>query len=659
MKKNFLSSILLLLLFNFAFINSTIARATSFSDKFSGQRPKELKNTADYVAMVQFFRYLNPDSALFYVNRGIAFADQIGDLAGHAALLNQYGMIEDNLGRFKESKVKYTEAEAIYRNLNDSLGIAKTLIRLGVVEKRKGNLNKAFELAVKSLKIGEAINNDFAILDGRLLIAEVYELLDDLLNAYKYINLAEEIVNKIPVNTLTFNFYADAANLFKRTKDFDKAILYLKKGISKINGNVAYNGHHASMLRQIGTIYRLKGEFLKSEKYLKDALTLSKNIKNVLRQMATMVELSDLYAEKNPTHSLKYLDEALKIAVVNKTHKQQVTILDRKCDVLKSMGDLAGALKAKEQSAQLSEKFFYKDVQRQVAYLEDAYESEKSRSMLLEEAREHQIVIYIYICIVIATFVVLIITFVYYRRARHLNKLLKKANTELASSNDVKDKFFSIVAHDIRSPLVSTIGILKLISDKDIDEETGVEMVKKLISHCENSLGILDKLLKWGQMQIKGVMLNRSIFNPITDIQRNVNLVAAAANRKGIEIVIEAKEGIFVDADADQFDFIIRNLLTNAVKFTPENGLVKITTYVDDSKRAIFKVSDNGVGISNERIEKLFELSAIGTNGTSAEKGTSLGLIICKEFVEANGGQIVLQSVLGKGTTFSFDLTAV
>lgn len=220
----------------------------------------------------------------------------------------------------------------------------------------------------------------------------------------------------------------------------------------------------------------------------------------------------------------------------------------------------------------------------------------------------------------------------------------------------LKDKFFSIVAHDIRSPLVSTISILKLINDDEIDDQMRSEMVQKLAIHCENSLDVLDKLLKWGQMQIKGVRLNQTTFNPLPNIDLNVALFKEAFEKKDITIEVDVPKKLKLNADADHFDFVVRNLIANAIKFTEKGGAVKLSAALLANHMVKFKVSDNGVGIGEARIKKLFDLSAQGTKGTSSEEGTSLGLMICKEFIEANDGTIQVQSTTGVGTTFSFTL---
>ncbi|WP_113662301.1 tetratricopeptide repeat-containing sensor histidine kinase [Pedobacter nanyangensis] len=623
------------------------------------QRPSlALNSSKDYVQMVKHYRYLNPDSALYYVKQGLKLAAAQGDVLGKAALLNQYGMIEDNATRYRDSREKYLEAEAIYREQGDDTGLAATLVRLGVVEKRKGNYDKALAYFMDALSISEKNGHKLGMLEGRVVFAEAYYSLGEYENALSNLRIAEEIDRQIPLSNLSLNMYINYGYVYTKLGNYEKAITYLKKGLAKSN-RPDFNGLRISLMVQLGTAYFKSGRRNEAIGIYKEALAFTKEIKNVLREQSTLVELSQVYVKNQPDSALFYLSQALKIAAQHKMHRQQIVALDKIGDLYKAKGNLVKALYYREQRNSLAEQVFYTDMMKQVSSLESAYELEKSKALLTEltaQSKEQKMIKNIILCVAIAIFLVLMVTLGNYFRSKHLNKLLTKANKELEESNEIKDKFFSIIAHDIRSPLVSTISILKLISDRELDQDMQEKMLGKLVAHCDSSLEILDKLLKWGQMQIKGVRLNVSEFNPLPNIYRNLGLLQESAAQKEIEIDIDIEEGMVLKADADHFDFIVRNLLANAIKFTERNGEVALKAKTIDKNTVKFEVKDNGVGISQARIEKLFELSATGTKGTSAEEGTSLGLIICREFVIANQGRLEVQSQIGKGTTFSFTM---
>ncbi|RYG17507.1 MAG: tetratricopeptide repeat protein, partial [Chitinophagaceae bacterium] len=579
------------------------------------------KVDSHYIERVKYYRYLNPDSALYYVKLGLKNAELNQSDIGKAALLNQYGMIDDNATRYKESREKYLQAERIYREKNDEQGVAAILIRLAVVERRKGNFDKALAYALDALKLSEHNKHSLGILEGRVVLAETFYDLADYQNALKNLKIAEKIESQIPLTNLSLNMFDDFGSTYIKLKDYDQAIQYIQRGLSKSN-KVAYNGLRISLLKTLGKAYQLKGDNNQAEKIFKEALAFSREIKNVLREQAILIELATVYEKTQPDTSLKYLNLAFDIVAKFKMYRQEISVLNKISALHKQKGDLSKALETKERSNELAEQVFYKDMMKQVFSLEAAYDLEKSKvelSELTTKSKEQQSAKNIILAIALGVFVVLIVTVVYYMRSRKLNKLLTKANVKLEESNEVKDKLFSIIAHDIRSPLVSTVGIMKLIGDKELDEDTQHQMVNKLVAHCDNSLEILDKLLKWGQMQIKGVRLNASEFNPMQNIRRNLAMLQEAAAQKNIAINLDIPSNVVLNADADHFDFIVRNLTSNAIKFTEMNGKVELKATVLPSNKIKFEVKDNGVGISKARIDKIFELSAMGTKGTKSE----------------------------------------
>jgi signal transduction histidine kinase len=641
--------LLVLVIFRLSFLSGS---------SFAQNDKKEFKSPNDYIAAVKYYRYLNPDSAIFFVKRGLEMAKREHDQLSYAALLNQYGMIDDNAAKYKEARLKYLRAEQIYRQEKNEKGLASTLVRLGVVEKRKGNFDKALAYFFKALKLSEQNKDKLGMLEGRVVLAETYYGIGEYKNALENLSIAVKIDQQIPLSSFSFNMYISYAYVYIATKEYDQAIGYIQQGLSKIK-KVEYNGSKVGLLTLLGKAYYQQGKISKATQSFLSALTLAREIKNIIREQGILVELSNIYTVSAPNKALMYLQEALAIADDHKMYSQQIIILNSMSSLYKKKGDFKTALALQEKSYQLSDEVYYKDMVKQITNLETAYELEKSNAQLTElklKNTRDEMVKNVMLSIAIATSLLLMIMLAYYYRSRHFNKLLTKANHSLAESNVEKDKFFSIVAHDIRSPLVSTISILRLIGDKEIDEDTQSIMVEKLALHCESSLEILDKLLKWGQMQIKGVKLDIKEFNPLVNINRNVGLLKAAAEKKKISLLLDVPQNLNVTADSDHFDFVIRNLLANGVKFTPEGGYVKLSAEMAKDNMLSFAISDNGVGISNNRIHKLFELAATGTKGTSDEEGTSLGLVICKEFILANNGDFTVESEVGKGTSFIFTL---
>ncbi len=236
---------------------------------------------------------------------------------------------------------------------------------------------------------------------------------------------------------------------------------------------------------------------------------------------------------------------------------------------------------------------------------------------------------------------------------------LQEKNDELIRLNATKDKFFSIVAHDLRGPLGSILGLTQLMTD-DLSDMTLAE-IQRMIGIMNESLInlnlLLGNLLEWSRMNSGLSIFKPEIFLLAPKIEEVNVLLAQAAIRKEISIVSEIPEELHVCADANMLASILRNLVTNAVKFTAKGGSIKISAKFTDQNFALIAVQDTGIGIQKEMIEDLFRLDSKSRRaGTEGEPSTGLGLLICKEFVEKHNGKLWVDSDQGVGTTFYFSL---
>ena len=241
-------------------------------------------------------------------------------------------------------------------------------------------------------------------------------------------------------------------------------------------------------------------------------------------------------------------------------------------------------------------------------------------------------------------------------REQHL--LLQEKHAELQALNASKDKFFSIISHDLRSPLSSVLVGLRLLTDTEsrLTDNEKNELIRDSHRTVEQLYNLLDNLLVWSRLQ-RGLMEYapqpldlRPLF------ERNATLFAANAEQKQIAIRQTVAEPVIAFADSHMIDAIIRNLISNALKFTDAQGT--ITLAASQNEHAVeLTVTDTGIGMDAETVAKLFRLDVrYNQLGTAGEKGTGLGLNVCKEFAEKNGGSIAVESVVGAGTTFRVTL---
>jgi PAS domain S-box-containing protein len=236
---------------------------------------------------------------------------------------------------------------------------------------------------------------------------------------------------------------------------------------------------------------------------------------------------------------------------------------------------------------------------------------------------------------------------------------IQKHNEELLKLNSEKDKFFSIIAHDLKSPFMGFIGLTEIIV-QDINTFSQAELLKLLHEmhrNAKNLFKLLANLLEWARMQQGTISFNPEELLLSAEVSNNIDLLVKRGEQKGIEIISQVLYNQTVYADKPMLNTVLRNLLSNAVKYTMQSGKIIVAAKGGPNDMVEISVTDSGIGMSAELCSKLFKIEEkVGRKGTDEEESTGLGLLLCKDFVEINGGRIWVESVEGKGSSFYFTL---
>ena len=222
---------------------------------------------------------------------------------------------------------------------------------------------------------------------------------------------------------------------------------------------------------------------------------------------------------------------------------------------------------------------------------------------------------------------------------------------QLIATNKLKDRLFSIIAHDLRSPLINLNEVIKMLNSDLISDADFKLFIPTLSNNISYTTGLLENLLFWSRSQLQGENI-KPIYLNFKDITDNIiTLFDNAIKEKNIATENNLDSSSLVYADMDMIHLIVRNLISNAIKFSKHGGSIKITSQIKGND-FIMCISDSGVGISKQNQKKLFEQETFTTRGTDNEEGTGLGLLLCKDFIEKNGGKIWVESKIGVGTKF-------
>ena len=240
----------------------------------------------------------------------------------------------------------------------------------------------------------------------------------------------------------------------------------------------------------------------------------------------------------------------------------------------------------------------------------------------------------------------------------NLEKKVEQRTEELRELNATKDKFFSIIAHDLKNPFNTLMGFTELLLDnlEDFSDDKVHEIIGILNETSKQSYALLENLLEWSRTQTGRMEMKLERINIHDLIEENIDLLSNQAGKKKIQLVSKVSADANAFADANMIRTVIRNLISNAIKYTKENGSITCSSFVKDNKLQI-EVADTGIGIKPQNLEKLFRIDLnYSTRGTADENGTGLGLILCKEFINRIGGDIWVDSVFGEGSIFKFTL---
>jgi signal transduction histidine kinase len=252
-----------------------------------------------------------------------------------------------------------------------------------------------------------------------------------------------------------------------------------------------------------------------------------------------------------------------------------------------------------------------------------------------------------------------LVTVINITERKQAEELIEQKSEQLEKANAEKDKFFSIIAHDLRSPFQTLLGFARMMVE-ELPTLTLDEMQKIAVSmrnSASNLYHLLENLLHWSRIQQGLIHFNPEVVQLLTIVDESMEMALEPAKNKGIEIAYNIPDDIKVFADSNMLQTVIRNLVSNAVKFTPKGGKIRLSAKASGNKSVVISIKDSGIGMSSAMVENLFRLN-VQTNGigTEGEPSTSLVLIICKEFIEKHGGKLWVESEEGKGGTFYFTL---
>lgn len=610
-----------------------------------------------YERAVRHYRYKHQDSALYFANKGLSYARLKHYAIGEGTMIDLIGNIYERHGQLDLAGKHYLEAQQIFSRAGYQRGVAKTKNGLGVVAGRTGAYDLATRHFLEALKLYEEIQDSAGVVRTYTKLGVVSDQMGNLDKALAYYLKAETLNSELPSSNASLALLNNIGIIYGRRNDYSTALKYFARGLRDSDPHNS-TGVHIALLGSMGLAYGLSGNRDSAWFYQQQALSLARQNNMPEEEARSLVNLADLVRTTDPDQSLVLLNEALNISERIQQLKLLTEVYDAMIKVHKSQSDYALALEMTEKRQLLQDSLFNITKSKEIASLHATHELASREIEIRNLALKNEKSIFqrdLMIGVAMLAIMMIGIVWFYNTKISNLNTMLIRKQNELKDSNTVKDKLFSVLGHDLRAPMTRIIGLLNVLSSKhqQQDEKTVIE---RLASQSMNTLETLDNLLLWGQRQIKGIKLDQEILSVKEHVRKNILLSSDYATQKNIQIIDNVPPGIQVYADPSHFDFIMRNLLSNALKFSHTGGHVSVNAVPGDGGQIVFSIRDSGVGIPTTDQRRIISGNSDSHEGTWNEKGTGIGLLLSKEYIVENGGRLWLESEEGKGSTFYFSL---
>lgn len=604
----------------------TFLKSLELSNQINENR---LIATASANAAILYGRFGKPDTAITLFNNAIDLFTLLKDSAKIYKTTMDLGGCYANQGKFKESLEYHYECLKYFENKQDTQRLIFVYGNLAVTNQQLGNYEQAIPLYKKAIDYDLVCDKVDILSNNYLNVALMYTEMNAAVDsAYHYFDKAKEILDnsnnkyqEVVYNVNLGNFYFDQGRYPEALSVFNEA--YQSPVLDHM---LTYD---AIVNLDLGMTHVALGELKTARKFMLSGLEKS-------------IEAGSIEHIQKSYYNLYGLDSI--------------------------EGNYEGALQYYQKSKEYSDTLMLREGRQRLAELEAEYHAEKNElenTILKEESKYNQIVILKQRYIVGLTLLALIITVILFivvkrgsKKLKIVNSHLEQQKEELETLNLTKDKFFSIIAHDLKSPFTSLLGLIEILETDHgaMTAEEQYSIIEDLGDTAKNTYNLLSNLLDWARSQ-RGKIEYQS--QEVDIVEQTSSILTILKNR------IEAKQ-ISVDTDMDDvgiistdpqlFQAIILNLMNNAIKFTPELGFISLSIK-NTGTHIKLCISDSGIGIPESEIERLFQIdNKFQRSGTNGEPGTGLGLILCHEYIQLMSGTIKVESKSGNGCKFCIEL---
>jgi signal transduction histidine kinase len=573
-----------------------------------------------------YWKMEQPIHALDLYSRSLDILREQPAEDGMDRLLYDIAIINQQLARFDEALRDLYASLVISKPKHNLTQLGQTYQVMGSIYLQLGDLDRAMEYHRNALVIHEQMGERSGVANALDVLAGIHLEMEQFDQAIKMYHRSYEFRRKVGNKRMIVKSQMNLGRYFTIRQNFPLALSYYRDALA-LAEELQDKRSMARIFVNLGELYGYRKEYPAAFKYLGDALSIAGGIGSKDIQMDAFQALYEFHrARGNYQLSLDYYLKysGIREAMIDIESRTSITNLESRYDLVN-----------KEKEIERLEK-------ENIASQLDLQQEKSLRNYMIS----------------LAVFLMILGTIIAYSlfRNRRMNSMLKHKNQELDGLNRTKNRLISIISHDLKNPFHSLIGFSDLlVGEADrFSEQEKLSFYKSINETSKKAFELLQNLLDWTRLQTSEIPFN-PVDLPVAETIRSVlDLSNSYARDKGIVIHTEVPGDTMVFADSRMFETVLRNLLSNAVKYTPFGGKIIISAQ-DQDEVIQLSVEDTGVGMEEEQVTNLFNVEKKASRpGTNNESGSGFGLILCQEFVKKNGGELVVESSLGKGSTFRF-----
>lgn len=625
------------------------------------------------------YKTQNYRKALLYIDQTLQLSNKINYTKGSAEANYYRALIYTDRDDYFNALDNYTKSRQLFSQLKDTLGIARVSNSIGLIEIKRGNYATGLKNSLSAIEIFEKRNLTDELSKAYNNLAEAYFNTNQIEKSLEFNQKALKARMQLADSSGIKNSTKNIALLYSMRKEHRKAIEYYEKTLSLLNPKTD-QVIRGEILPRIGNEYLQFKEYDKATDFLLEGLQYNRTENNPEGILLSLNAIGNLNLKQKQLKLAEIqLGEALDIALKTNNKNELLNNYRLQIELDSTRGFYQNAFNwqrkyfnLKEEINNLNKPKIPEDIEMpnsQIALTSLANDTVvNKRSDNFGVNKKFEIAAYLLGAALLISLISLFIISTQFTKNKNIhvglaakNKQLTEQNAialeqtkHLEEINKVKDRLFSIVSHDLKDSISSIKGFLDLLKEDSISKEEFNELIPELSENANNASMLLYNLLNWSKSQMQNLEPKPELFNVKEVFENKLNLIEQKVEQKRI-VVIDESQKDYVYADRSMVEIVVQNLLTNAVKFSRVGDVITVSSQ-DLGEKVRLCVEDTGVGISKENLDRLFKNDAFTTIGTKNEKGTGLGLTICKELVELNNGKIWVESTQNVGSKFFVEL---